>query len=87
MCWYIFYTPRGWAAICTNNSNLSINIVKASVLPTPSPRTTLFYINRQQTGLNIRFVSLIDNFFPINTKIRKLGKAIVRVGWLNENAA
>jgi hypothetical protein len=71
MCWYIFYTPRGWAAICTNDSNLRINIVKASVLPTPSPLTTLFYINRQQTGLDIRFVSLVDNFFSINTKIRQ----------------
>lgn len=81
MCWYIFYTPRGWAAICTNNSNLSINIVKASVLPTPSPLTTLFYINRKQTGSDIRFVSFTDNSFPLINKIRDYYRGLIIEDW------
>jgi methylated-DNA-[protein]-cysteine S-methyltransferase len=81
MCWYIFYTPRGWAAICTTNSNLSINIVRASVLPTPSPLTTLFYINRQQTGCDVRFVSSTDNSIPLITKIRDYYRGLIITDW------
>ena len=51
MNWYIFYTPRGWAAIRSEKKTLF-----AMVLPTPSPLKTFHpYIN--ETGYYTRFIT------------------------------
>lgn len=81
MCWYIFYTPRGWAAIYVNNASLNSNIIKASVLPTPSPLTTLSYIYKQETGPMVRFVPFTDNSIPVINKFRDYYKGRIIEDW------
>jgi len=64
MHWYIFYTPRGWAAIRSEKRTLF-----ATVLPTPSPLNT-FHHHIKQTGYNTRFVAWDDFSIPIVNKFR-----------------
>lgn len=64
MNWYVFYTPRGWAAIRGEKRTMF-----ASVLPNPSPLDT-FHQNIEQTGFETRFVALDDYSVPIVNKYR-----------------
>lgn len=64
MNWYIFYTPRGWAAIRSEKRTLF-----ATVLPTPSPLNT-FHHRIKQTGYDTRFVAWDDFSIPIVNKFR-----------------
>lgn len=75
MCWYIFFTPWGWAAVSGEKRTMS-----ASVLPTPSPLTTLYrYI--EQTGQNARLVSLYDNSIAIVNKFRAYYAGHIIMDW------
>jgi methylated-DNA-[protein]-cysteine S-methyltransferase len=64
MTWYIFYTPRGWAAILSEKKTLF-----ATVLPTPSPLNT-FHHHIKKTGYNTRFIAWDDHSVPIVNKFR-----------------
>jgi methylated-DNA-[protein]-cysteine S-methyltransferase len=64
MNWYIFYTPRGWAAIRSEKRTLF-----ATVLPTPSPLNT-FHHHIKQTGYNTRFIAWDDYSVPLINKFR-----------------
>lgn len=75
MCWYIFYTPRGWAAIFSEKRTIS-----ATVLPTPSPLNTFLY-NIQQTGQKARFVPLHNCSIPVINKIRNYYAGEVITDW------
>jgi len=75
MCWYIFLTPLGWAAIEGEKKT-----VNASVLPTPFPLTTLYqYI--KPTGLNTRLVTLNDYSLPLVNKFRDYYKGSIISDW------
>jgi methylated-DNA-[protein]-cysteine S-methyltransferase len=64
MNWYVFYTPRGWAAIRSEKRTLF-----ATVLPTPSPLKT-FHHYIKQTGYNTRFIAWDDYSLPLVNKFR-----------------
>lgn len=75
MCWYIFFTPRGWAAVSGEKGT-----IRASVLPIPSPLTALYrYI--EQTGQEARFVSLYDYSIPVINKFRAYYEGSIIEDW------
>ncbi|MDD2587110.1 MAG: MGMT family protein [Syntrophomonadaceae bacterium] len=75
MCWYVFYTPRGWAAILGEKRTIS-----ATVLPTLSP-LNIFLYNLQQTGRPTRFVTMDDYSIAVITQIRKYYEGVIINHW------
>jgi methylated-DNA-[protein]-cysteine S-methyltransferase len=75
MFWYIFFTPRGWAAVLGER-----RAICASVLPTPSPLTTLYQYTAQ-TGYEARFVSLHDYSLTVVNKFRRYYEGEVIQDW------
>lgn len=75
MNWYIFYTPRGWAAIRGEKRTLF-----ATVLPTPSPLNA-FHHNIKQTGYDTRFIAMDDYSIPLVNKFRNYFNGEIITDW------
>lgn len=75
MNWYVFYTPRGWAAIYGEKRT-----IRKTVLPTPSPLKT-FHHQIKQTGYETRFVAWEDTSVPTVNKFRDYFSGLIIADW------
>lgn len=78
MCWYIFFTPRGWAAVLGEKRTVS-----AAVLPVPSPLTTL-YRYTESTGHKVRLIALHDNSHMAVNNFRLYYEGAIIENWDTE---
>ncbi|QGU00025.1 Methylated-DNA--protein-cysteine methyltransferase [Candidatus Syntrophocurvum alkaliphilum] len=76
MCWYLFYSPWGWAAVNCDKKTLS-----AMVLPTPSPFYTFSYINKFSKTEDIPRKFVFNHNIKIIKQIQSYFKGEVILNW------